>query len=73
MLETIREYAGERLQESGEAEELRKKHAAYFLDLFEARDDALRRGRARLSEYVSLVRGEQDNARGALSWYRATC
>ena len=73
MLETIREYAAERVEESGEAEELRKKHAAYFLELFEVRDNALRRGRERLSEYVSLVRGEQDNARGALSWYRATC
>ena len=73
MLETIREYAEKRLQECGEAEELRKKHAAYFLELFEVRDNALRRGRARLSEYVSLVRGEQDNARGAFSWYRVTC
>jgi predicted ATPase/class 3 adenylate cyclase len=72
MLETIRELAAERVEESGEAEELRKKHAAYFLALFEARDNARRRAGERLSEYVSLVRGEQDNARGALAWYRAT-
>ena len=72
MLETIREFAAERVEESGEAEELRKKHAAYFLELFEVRDNARRRARERLSEYVSLVRGEQDNARSALACYRAT-
>jgi predicted ATPase/class 3 adenylate cyclase len=71
MLETIREFAAEGVEESGEAEELRKKHAAYFLELFEARDDARRAGLLTLSEYVSLVRGEQDNARRALAWYRA--
>jgi predicted ATPase/class 3 adenylate cyclase len=72
MLETIRELAAERVEESGEAEELRKKHAAYFLELFEVHDNARRRARERLSEYVSLVRGEKDNARGALACYRAT-
>ena len=33
MLETIREYAGERLEESGEAEESRRRHARYFTRL----------------------------------------
>jgi predicted ATPase/class 3 adenylate cyclase len=33
MLETIREYAEERLEESGEAEELRRRHARYFIGL----------------------------------------
>jgi len=72
MLETIQEFAIERAEESGEGEELGKRHAAYFLKLFEAGDDALRRRRQHLSEYVSLVRGEQDNARRALAWYRET-
>jgi predicted ATPase/class 3 adenylate cyclase len=36
MLETIREYAGNRLEESGEAEELRRRHARYFIALAEA-------------------------------------
>ena len=33
MLETIREYALERLQESDEADELRRRHATFFFDL----------------------------------------
>ncbi len=32
MLETIREYANERLSECGELEELRRRHAQYFID-----------------------------------------
>jgi len=35
MLETIREYALEQLEASGEAEELRRRHADYFLALVE--------------------------------------
>ncbi len=70
MLETIREYASERLEESGEYGELRKRHAAYFLELFEGPGDALRRRRERLGEFISLVRAEQENARRALDWYR---
>jgi predicted ATPase/class 3 adenylate cyclase len=35
MLETIREYAGERLEASGETEALRRRHAGYFLALAE--------------------------------------
>ena len=36
MLETIREYASEKLEESGEAEELRRRHAEQFLRLAES-------------------------------------
>ncbi|MBV9280604.1 MAG: hypothetical protein JOZ41_11020, partial [Chloroflexi bacterium] len=38
MLETIREYALERLEESGEAEETRWRHAVYFAALAEAEE-----------------------------------
>jgi predicted ATPase len=34
MLETIREYAVEQLEEGSEAERIRRRHAAYFRDLF---------------------------------------
>ena len=42
MLETIREYAVERFEESGEAEELRRRHAAYFVGLAEEAEPNLR-------------------------------
>jgi predicted ATPase len=35
MLETVHEYAREKLQESGEAEQIRRVHAEYFLALAE--------------------------------------
>jgi predicted ATPase len=41
MLETIREYAAERLEESGEAGELRGRHAQYFLALAEGAEPSL--------------------------------
>jgi predicted ATPase/class 3 adenylate cyclase len=72
MLETIRQYAAERLEDSGEAAELRERHAGYFLELFEASDHTFRlRGRT-LGEHIALVRGEQANARRALAWYGQT-
>ena len=42
MLETIREYAAERLEESGEADELRRRHAEHFLALAEEAEPHLR-------------------------------
>ncbi|GAA0968995.1 BTAD domain-containing putative transcriptional regulator [Acrocarpospora macrocephala] len=44
MLETIREYALERLAESGDLVETRAAHAAYFLDLAETAEPHLRGG-----------------------------
>ena len=41
MLETIREFAAERLEESGEADELRRRHARYFLVLAEEAEPSL--------------------------------
>ena len=67
MLETIREYATERLEESGEAEELRGRHADFFLALAESanvRSD-------RFDQRPELVRGELDNFRAAMTWARS--
>jgi tetratricopeptide (TPR) repeat protein len=71
MLETIREYALQRLGPD-EKEDLRRRHAAYFLELFEGPGDTARRHREELGAYISLVRAEQENARLALAWYRNT-
>jgi predicted ATPase len=64
MLETIREYATERLQSSGEAEELRGKHADFFLALAESAN--VRSDRS--DQRPELVRGDLGNFRAAMSW-----
>jgi predicted ATPase/class 3 adenylate cyclase len=66
MLETIREYAGERLADSGEAEELRRRHASYFLDLAERVEaEQLDAGPTGWRE---RLRPEWDNFRAAFAW-----
>ncbi len=66
MLETIHEYARERLQESGEAEEIRRAHAAYFLSLAEQAEPELR-GPGQVG-WLERLEAEHDNMRAALSW-----
>jgi len=65
MLETIREYAGERLEASGEAEELRRRHAQHFLALAEEADPHLR---GSPKEWLDRLEREHDNLRAALDW-----
>jgi predicted ATPase/DNA-binding CsgD family transcriptional regulator len=68
MLETIHEYVGEKLQESGEAEELRRRHALYFLALAEEAEPALQG--TRQAEWLDRLEDEHDNLRAALAWSR---
>jgi predicted ATPase/class 3 adenylate cyclase len=69
MLESIREYGAERLEASGEASELRARHAAYFVTFVESAGLTLEpQG---LQDYAS-VRVELANARAALDWCFAT-
>ena len=63
MLETIREYAAERLEESGEVEELRRRHAAYFLGLAEEAEPNLR---GSPGDWLDRLEREHDNFRAAL-------
>jgi predicted ATPase/DNA-binding CsgD family transcriptional regulator len=66
MLETIREFAEERLEAGGEAEDVRKRHAAYFLAFAEQYSlaDLLPDGeRARI-----LLEAEHANLRAVLAW-----
>ena len=62
MLETIREYASEQLDVSGEANEFQRRHAAYFLDLAESLPRDVSVSRAWLDE----IEAEHDNLRAAL-------
>jgi predicted ATPase/class 3 adenylate cyclase len=66
MLETIREYGWERLNESGELEEIRHAHAAYYLHLAEHIDPHLRS--AQQGVWLARLRAEHDNLRAALRW-----
>ena len=63
MLETIREYALERLEESGDADELRRRHADYFLRLAEEAEPNLR---GSPGDWLDRLEAEHDNFRAAL-------
>jgi len=66
MLETLREYALERLVEHGELEWLRDWHAYYYLGVAEAAEAGLK-GENQLVWLARLV-AERDNLRAALGW-----
>ena len=68
LLETIREYAAERLQAMPEADRVRATHAAAFLALVEA-DGRLQPGLAR-KDWLERVEAEHNNIRAAIGWYR---
>jgi predicted ATPase/DNA-binding CsgD family transcriptional regulator len=66
MLDTLREYAGEKLAASGEEEAARRSHAAYYAELAEAGETYLR-GRDQ-GAWGRRLAAERDNFREALSW-----
>jgi predicted ATPase/transcriptional regulator with XRE-family HTH domain len=66
MLETIHEYANERLEESGEGWELRLAHAQYFLQLAESVERELHGSKQAKS--LDRLEVEHDNLRSALQW-----
>jgi predicted ATPase/DNA-binding CsgD family transcriptional regulator len=66
LLETVREYGVERLQESGEARSIRQRHAAYFLALAEqaeAKQNTIER-----EAWLDRLEVEQGNLHTALEW-----
>jgi predicted ATPase/class 3 adenylate cyclase len=66
MLETIAEFARERLADSGEADELARRHARYFADHAEAIEPSLYtdvRGPS-----LRRLADDRDNFRAALAW-----
>ena len=68
MLETIREYALDRLDELHEAEEIRRRHAEHFLALAEDAEPHLRDGSR---EWLELLDRDHDNLRVALDQLEA--
>jgi predicted ATPase/transcriptional regulator with XRE-family HTH domain len=69
MLQTIREYALERLEASGEAEATRAAHAAWALALAEQAEPRLE-GSLQAAALERLD-GEHPNLQAALTWFRA--
>jgi tetratricopeptide (TPR) repeat protein len=67
MLEPIRQYAEERLDSSGEAEAVRRRHAALFLDLAEQAEPELWGG-PNQAVWFGRLETEHDNLRAALRW-----
>lgn len=70
MLETIREYAHERLLQSNEIDQIRRQHALYFLD-FARKIEPLVRSRERV-KYTRKMRQEFGNIRAILEWNCST-
>ncbi len=66
MMETIREYALERLAASGEAEAMRQQHATFFLQLAEEADPKVRS--TEQATWYRRLEVEHDNLRAALHW-----
>ncbi len=66
MLETIREYALEKLKASSEEASTKRAHAAYCLVL--AEEEATEKGGAEEREWLERFALEHDNFRAALEW-----
>jgi predicted ATPase len=69
MYETIREFAIERLEDSGEADRVRRHHADYFLELVEEAEPHLR---SEDDEWLDRLHAELDNVRAALDRFEVT-
>jgi predicted ATPase/DNA-binding XRE family transcriptional regulator len=66
MLEPVRQYALEKLEESGEAQETRRRHAGFYLSLAEQAAPEL--GGPRQVEWIERLEKENANLRAAMSW-----
>lgn len=67
LLETIRQYAGEKLAAAGEQEDARRRHAEYFRRLATVDPDQPLRS----PSWTARVESDLDNVRSALDWFFA--
>jgi predicted ATPase/DNA-binding XRE family transcriptional regulator len=74
MLEPVRQYAWEKLQESGNAEETKQRHLTHYLDLAEEADltygllTGAKPAGAQGEAWMGKLEREHDNLRTALGW-----
>jgi predicted ATPase/DNA-binding CsgD family transcriptional regulator len=66
LLEPVRQYAQEKLEERGEGEEVRRRQAAFFLAFAEGAEPRLWGPEDTM--WLDRLEAELDNMRGALSW-----
>ncbi len=66
MLETMRQYAGEKLIDAGESESLRQRHLEYYLNLAETATPHLIKPEQ--LEWLARLEAEHENMRSALEW-----
>jgi predicted ATPase/DNA-binding CsgD family transcriptional regulator len=66
LLETVRQYGWEKLEGSGEAQQVRERHAGYYLALAEEAESELK-GERQVAWLERLER-EHDNLRAAIAW-----
>jgi predicted ATPase len=67
MLETVRVYVAERLAARADADEVHRRHAAYYRDLAEQAEPHLRG--VGLSQWLDRLRAEAGNLAAAVGWY----
>jgi predicted ATPase len=70
MLETIREYAHDRLLESGGAGEIQNQHLVFFLELSEEAERKLQG--MEQTAWFKRLEADHDNIRAALKWSQTT-
>ena len=66
MLETLREYAREKLWAAGEGEQMQQRHLAYFVEVAEQAEPHLRA--FNMVFWLDRLEAEHDNIRAALEW-----
>ncbi len=62
--ETIRQYANEKLGDSGEGDATRRRHGAFYLGVVTAKRGPLVQSR----DWLARIKAEDDNLRAALEW-----
>jgi predicted ATPase/DNA-binding SARP family transcriptional activator len=70
LLELIREYALDRLRESGELDHFRRKHAMYFVELAVRLEPLLESPQQ--ASWLDQLEAEHANLRSALLWFKET-
>ncbi len=66
LLETVRQYAWDKLAEAGTADEMRRRHLTWYLGLAEQADAKLRGPEQQV--WLNRLETEHDNLRAALEW-----